>query len=337
MINLQYTVRSKVFFPHNIFGSSVSSMSIEVTDDQWIIKPIKFISPVLVPNAVEHNIPPWELSKLITLANEQRFVVVTIIVDAQDDKQAWLISEITLDTFCSWLSFLTLTPYKIIEWLDAGTIDRNKLTIGISKSFTTPKDDSPIQSCCYNPPMDYDLSVWFTHKLPDGFIYSLRNFRKGLISERLEDKIMFWATAMEGISEILACQGVQVVLCENCGIELPRNPIASKDGLLNFVKDILGYSRTKIYEPIWHVRSKFIHSDIKGIKYSSEQLLVIKEAAEALLVIVASYYILTQTNLPFRDKSFILSDKYNYHHPFLGQLPQFKDHLEKLRQISIKL
>ncbi|SHH12858.1 hypothetical protein [Desulfosporosinus lacus] len=324
---MRYTVRSIVHFPHDVFGGPIQSLTINLCDDVWTFQPTKLNNPIIIRGLITPN----EVG-LIEEANKQRFVEIKVITDAEDMIQSWLIAQNIVETFCSWLTFLSLSPYRIIKWLDSSASEENKLVVGMS--YRAPKDvESPIQSHSYSPALNYDFGIWLKDNIPLNLVYPLRCYRKGKISDREEEKIILWVTALEGISELLHCQGAQKIICENCGAEIFESPIASKDGILNFIREILGYSRKKIYEPIWHVRSKFIHSDlIKGLKYNTEQISVIMEATEALLVSTISYYVLTQTNIPFKNKDLILNN-YHFEHPFFGQYIQQREKLEKLKQI----
>ncbi|OAA91282.1 hypothetical protein [Clostridium ljungdahlii] len=331
---MRYTVNSLVYFPHDIFGGPINRLTIELIDNRWKITHGELVQTIGVPSAVQLNIQPQKLIKMMSKAESQRNVEVSIIVDTNDFRKAWTIASDVLETFCSWLTFLTLNAYKILNWVDCSTSDGH--SIKISKSYVTPKDNSSIQTHTYNPAGHYDLSAWLTNKLPDEIIYPINCLRKGMIVEHLKEKVIAWATAMEGVSEILACQGAQIRKCPRCGEDLYSQPIASKDGLLNFLRNELGYSRRKIYDPIWKVRSKFIHADIKNIEYTYEQLTIIQNAAYALLVSVISYYILKQTDLPFKDKEQISGESYKYNHPFLGEVLSLKSNLEALANINEK-
>ncbi|GAA0735509.1 tetratricopeptide repeat protein [Clostridium oceanicum] len=328
---MRYKVSAIVNFPDNVVGKSIEELEIEETDTEVKIQ-TKDLSEKEVIIGATNKIPPKELTKLFNKAKEQRHVKVTAVVDVNDNRKEWLVANQCIENLCSWLTFLTLRPFEIISWDVATNINDN--TINITKCPNIPFDkNSTMKITSYNPARNLDLTKFLRIKLPEELYHILRWLRKGLLTNHIEEKLIFWATAMEGVSEELWNQENNTATCPKCKTKFAISPSASKTGLINFIKQQLGYSRSKIYDPIWKVRSKFVHAAIKDIDYFSEELKIIQDGAWALLISVTSYYILTRTDLPFKEKETALKN-FNYHHPVLGQLTDLKNSLDKLASIK---
>lgn len=328
---MKYKVSAIVRFPDNIIGKSIEELQIEETQTEVRIW-TKDLSEKEVIIGLATNISPQDLINLYNKVEEQRHVKVHVIVDINDERKEWMAAYQCIENFCSWLTFLTLKPFEIIFWDVATNISSD--TINVTKAPKTPVDKSPtMKITSYDPARNLYLEPFIISKLPNELSHILRWLRKGLITNHIEERLIFWATAMEGASEALCAQGVNEAKCPECGKVFSLGPSASKTGLLNFIREELGYSRSKIYDPIWKARSKFVHAAIKDIDCFSEELNIIQDAAWALLISVTSYYILTKTAVPFAEKERAL-EKFNYNHPVFGEIQGFKDSLDKLVSLS---
>lgn len=331
-------IRAIVRFKDNIIGIPIEEYTIDCSDNVRKFYYKNLDNPVRIPNIFEEKISPNDLIEIHNKASKERNIIVKIIILKEEYKINWIQASDILETFCSWITFLTLTPVEIIQWLDESSAQDTIVRIG--KAFFVQGDkktkDSAVFTSQFIPPRNFILNDWILSTIPENIIYPLKCYRKALITNRIEEKIINLVSAMEGISNQMDLEKFKVENCPHCGKGIQRSTIVSKDGILEFLKNELFFSRSKIYDPIWKIRSKFIHSDIQNLQCSYEQLVIVEQAAEALFVSLMSYYLLKYTDIPFIDKEQILKSKYEFFHPFFGQIIKFKDNLDALKNIKIR-
>jgi len=165
-------------------------------------------------------------------------------------------------------------------------------------------------------------------KLPTQMSNILRWYRKGLVTIYLEEKLIYWVTAMEGTSELIESQGDRVVDCPKCKNKFSIGPSASKNGLLKFIKENLGLSRSKIYDPIWKARSKYVHGVNSEVNIFDPGTRILVDATKALVEASISFYLFNNTNIHFNKSGEFTG--FNYQHPIFGYVKEWKEKLELL-------
>lgn len=325
---MPYNLYAVVRFPDNILGPHpIEELILDTIQGGWTIS-YRLRQQDSVVSSITAS--PEVMIQQHKLAEQQRLVKVKCVVDEDDDRQAWIRGTKEIETLCSWLSFLCLKPFQITSW-DAA-LGGSGSKIVSSKMPNVPDDyNALIRVSSYTPPMNYNLSAWLLDAVPSKLSPIIRWFRKGMLAMHLEEKMIFWVTAMEGVSEALEIQKHNAVTCPECGHSFIPAPATSKTGLLDFVRNVLGYSRNKIYEPIWQLRSKYVHAAFDAQeRYSKDELEMFENATRSLAIASISYLILTRLSVPFYNKEQILNDGYKNSHPALGQLPWIQDHLDRL-------
>ncbi len=332
-------VKAIIKISDNFFGIPIEELMIDCSKEnkQFGIKPLE--NPTVVPNGLMN---PYEDQEIYRRIDAEKQVKVKILLNKEDDYRInWLEAQDILDTFCSWVSFLTLSPVEILEWLEDSTFDGNTLTVGKAlfifpdRNYNRENTESTISVTGISQPKNLQLKDWILWPLPENIIYPLKGFRKAMITRALDEKILNYVTSIEGVSSLMDLEKYQVEKCPHCQREINRATIVSKDGTMRFLEE-LGFSKTKIYNPINGVRSKFVHADIEKITCSFEELAIVIRAAEALFISFMSYYLLMNTNVPFVKRDELLQNKYDYFHPVFGRIEWLKKNLTALNNSKIK-
>jgi hypothetical protein len=281
-------------FPHNISGVVIDALHILVNNDftiniKWHENPNVVVIPPLPSPDLYRRLAP--------LVEEQRRVLITIEYNnSMETYKVWLIAEDILETFCSWLSFLTESEYKILDWFEGKSVNEdNNLKLIISQNNKCIRDN-PFHNGKSSSVLNYNLDKLLTFNVPIESKYSLKNFRRGLIANNHQEQITYFATAIEGISSIIEPQEEEANICPNCGETVNQFKRVSKKPVISYIES-LGFTRKQLYNPIWDVRSKFVHADISGLKYNQEEVSLIIKAAKNLFISFYSDYLINKTNI----------------------------------------
>ncbi|KJS81358.1 hypothetical protein [Desulfosporosinus sp. BICA1-9] len=96
----------------NIFGGPIEELTIDCSKEtkEFGIKALE--NPTIVPNKLLMN--PYEHQEVYRRTEAEKQVKVKILLIKEEDyRNNWLEAQDILESFCSWVSFLTLAPVEI--------------------------------------------------------------------------------------------------------------------------------------------------------------------------------------------------------------------------------
>jgi hypothetical protein len=272
--------------------------------------------------------------KEIAKENEKsRYINIFKIVEGDNYYNNLQLAISEIENLVSWLSFITLEDFRIISWGPIQDVTDNT-TIKTGYKFNLPHDNLPeplvderdpiVQIYKIESKVMPNLDKYININLSDQVKSILRWYRKGYLSRFPEEKLIFWVTALEGVSGAIQVDGKREENCKNCGGVVEIRDSANKTALLQFIRDLdSNYSRNKIYEPIWNARSKYVHAANPKFDYFSEEMGLVLKATESLLIAFLSYYLLVSKAVPFKVNEI----KY-FNHPFIGDISSFKTNID---------
>ncbi|MER2170415.1 MAG: hypothetical protein ABS938_07240 [Psychrobacillus psychrodurans] len=271
---------------------------------------------------------PYIFQEIAKENENARYVNVSKTVVGENAHLNLPIAISEIENLVSWLSFITLVDCRIIRW---GSIDEisESGSIKVGYKFNIPSDNLPepliderdgiMQSYKIDSKIIPNFEKFLEVDLTDQVKAILRWYKKGNQSLFPEEKLIFWVTALEGISGALHVDGNREEKCI-CGHTVEIRDSANKIALLKFIKELdSNYSRTKIYEPIWSARSKYVHAANPKFDYFSEEMNSVLNATKSLLIGFFSYYLFIEKCVPFIDY-----DTKFFNHPLIGDISSLK-------------
>lgn len=268
-----------------------------------------------------------------------RYVNVAKVVEGENAHINLQMAISEIECLVSWLSFITLEDFRIIRW---GSIDdvSDSGSIKVGYIFNIPSDNFPVplvderdgimQSYKIDSKIIPNVEKFLEVDLTDQVKTILRWYKKGNQSPFPEEKLIFWVTALEGVSGAIHVDGKREEKCI-CGHTVEIRDSANKTALLKFIKELdPNYSRNKIYEPIWSARSRYIHAVNPKFDYFSEEMISVLNATKALIIAFISYYLFTTKSVPFMDNG----NKF-FNHPLIGDISSLKVNIDNFISTGI--
>ncbi len=331
-------IRAEVRFPFICTSEPLKELWIERQDETILPTCMVPLSEPLVDDSNWRDLSACQVRQVIERSEEQGGGTVVATVEGSGDSLGVLaVGRSTIELYCSWLSFLSSWPFRVLSWGQA--VERDQTTgkgTDIPFPFAAyPCDGLPPHGEGWKDNLEVygkrDLTPWLNYPMVHGLDTSLYWLKRGSVALRPEDKLIFYTTAVESISEALEQEDPQQVKCPECGHQFPPGLKVSKTGVLKLLKH-LGYSRTKIWEPIWRARSKFIHGGIlDNQRQFSERLRLLADSAKALATLAISYYLFRERkDIKFLNRNEILKREYECEHPARGPLAFLRRTLDKL-------
>lgn len=282
---------------------------------------------------------PYEFQELAKENEKARYINVLKVVDGSnlDINMQIAISEI--ENLVSWLSYVSLEDCRVTKW---GSIQEvsSKDKIKIGYKFNIPSDNLPqplvnkrdeiMQSYSIGNKIVPNIEKYLNVKLTEQVKSILRWYKKGNQSQFPEEKLIFWVTALEGVSGAFHVDGKREEKCK-CGEIVEIRDSANKTALLQFIKELDStYSRSKIYEPIWSARSRYVHAANPKFDYFSNEMKSVLITTKSLLIAFISYYLYKEKIVEFKEEDTSL-----FNHPLIGDISSLKANIDEFISTGI--
>ncbi len=331
------TVPAVVRFPLIVTREPVRELVVRLDDAN--IRPVaeEPLSEPLFRMTPAPQSSPSQIEEETRRVEEQRELRVVAQSDGDDLESEMWSGRHVVELYCAWLSYLSLSPFRILMWDQGEKRTPGRAEYGILGPVAADPVEQPdvgdtavSKSTTIQPHRFLDLTEWLTCPVVRSLDSSLYWLRKGMVTHRFEDKLVFFFTAIEAISEAIQPQEPREEECPQCGQRFQTGPAASKSGILFLLRDHLGYSRSKTYEPLLKERSGYVHGAVTNADKSMDSLRVLADGAFSVAVAGISFFLATATDIHFPSRQAILTGRYDYQHPVKGRLGGLKGRLDRL-------
>lgn len=188
---------------------------------------------------------------------------VEVIIEAQDIQSAIYESREYLNSKLDLLSFLTMRPCEVTNYLNVTNLSQQRLyDQGNDVEGEMAFFSANYLSQSVFPPFE----MLFPHD-SDAINRTLRWLRKGLLLEPGEDRFLCYYTALEAISDTIRKQKESQHVCKHCGKETGISK-SHADGIKFILTDIL-HKPQNMFGKISRVRAKIVHG-VSGKKLKAE-------------------------------------------------------------------
>jgi len=236
--------------------------------------------------------------KIDTSTQRRSLYDVEVIIEAPDIQSAIYESREYLNSKLDLLSFLTMRPCEVTNYLNIINLSRQRLY--------DQGDDVECEIASfgetYLPQSEFPpYELLFPHGSP-AINKALRWFRKGLMSVPGEDRFLCYYTALEAISDTIKKQKELRHVCKHCGKDTGISK-SHTDGIKFVLTDIL-HKPQNMFGKISRVRAKIVHGDSnKKLKAEVDTFLPLLE--ETLISALKHVLGIGQEGLPRRGMTFL--------------------------------